>query len=442
MHLRLLLSFILAAGLATAAFADEEEDRTSGWKPTWTAWAPRDKVRAAFPRGATESGRAILDCVIASDGKLVDCSVARETPAGQGFGQAALGLVKYERVKTKDETGAATAGRRVRTSFSILAPGDDEPNWVRRPTPGDLAAVFPIKAMEAGRGGRAVIGCKVTIEGFLEACKVRSESPAGLDFGAAALQLAPQLRMTPRIRGGKPVAGGEVSIPIIWSGAPSISNMGSSVILDPPWVQAPTQAEINAVWPKEAAGLSSGQAALRCEIDTSGQLRSCGVISESPGGKGFGRAAKTLSKSFRVVLNPNDPKAARKYVVDVPFRFRDPATPDNRKLTKPRWIRTLSTEGMAEVYPQAAIKAGVKAGQGAITCTVTAVGELSDCKAVRESPAGLDFGAAAIKASTAMRMNPWTKEGDTVDGLVITLPIAFTWDDAAPAAAAAPKQGG
>ncbi|HWT50695.1 MAG TPA: transcriptional regulator, partial [Caulobacter sp.] len=66
-------------------------------------------------------------------------------------------------------------------------------------------------------------------------------------------------------------------------------------------------------------------------------------------------------------------------------------------------------------------------------CTVTATGELSACQAVREAPAGLDFGAAAIKAATAMRMNPWTKEGDTVDGLVITVPIAFTWDDTVPA---------
>jgi hypothetical protein len=32
-----------------------------------------------------------------------------------------------------------------------------------------------------------------------------------------------------------------------------------------------------------------------------------------------------------------------------------------------------------------------------------------------------------------MRMNPWTKEGDTVDGLVITLPITFTLEDDAPA---------
>jgi len=436
-----LLAAGLSTALSTAAAADEDEieTKTPGWKPVWTAWAPRDKVKAAFPKQARETGRAALDCVAAAGGKLVDCKIAKETPAGQGFGDAALKLVGYERIKTKDDAGVSVAGRPVRTWFTLLAPGDAEPDWLRKPTSSDLAAIFPKKALAAGQSGRATITCKVTVEGFLDACKVRGESPEGFDFGLAALQLAPQLRMTPRIRGGKPVAGGEASIPIIWPNVPNQIPSGSSVVLDPPWAQAPTQAQINAAWPKGAAGLASGQAALRCDLDKTGVLRGCGVISESPAGRGFGAAAKSLSKAFRVAADPADAKLLRNMTVDLPFRFRDPATPDGRKLTKPRWIRTLTAEGMAEVYPQAAVKAGVKSGQGVVTCTVTATGELTACQAVREQPAGLDFGAAAIKAVSLMRMNPWTKEGDTVDGLVITIPIAFTFeDDAAPAGPAKP----
>jgi hypothetical protein len=37
-----------------------------------------------------------------------------------------------------------------------------------------------------------------------------------------------------------------------------------------------------------------------------------------------------------------------------------------------------------------------------------------------------------------MRMNPWTKEGDTVQGLVITIPIQFTLEDLPPAGPAKP----
>lgn len=392
-------------------------------------------MKAAFPKGATVTGRAVLGCAATKDGKLVDCTVLKENPAGQGFGQAALSVVGYERIKTKDDAGVSVEGRPVRTSFEFLAPGDANPDWLRKPDGREMANVFPKLAIDKRVGGNAIIHCQVTVEGFLEACKVIREAPEGLGFGAAGLQLAPQFRMSQKIRGGHAVPGGDVTIPIIWEAPSGVAPINTTpVVLDPPWNRVPTQAEINAVWPKGAAGLPSGQAALRCDLTKTGQLRSCDVISESPRAKGFGQAALDLSKLFQVNIDPADSKRLSNYKVDVPFRFRDPALPDARKLTKPRWIRTLSPEGMASVYPEAAIKAGVRAGQGAATCTVTATGELSNCQAVRESPAGLDFGAAAIKAAGIMRMNPWTKEGDSVDGLVITLPISFTLEGDEPAA--------
>lgn len=202
----------------------------------------------------------------------------------------------------------------------------------------------------------------------------------------------------------------------------------SKSTLDPSWSQVPTLAEVNAVWPKQAIGMASGRATLRCALDKAGALGRCKVISETPSGWGFGNAALILSKSFRATVNPTDDATLGKYKVDVPFRFTAPATADSRVLTKPRWISSLTANGMAQAYPQAAIKAGVLSGQGTARCKVTAKGELTDCQAVSESPAGLDFGAAAVKAASAMRMNPWTREGDTVDGMVVTLPVQFTWD--------------
>jgi TonB family protein len=244
------------------------------------------------------------------------------------------------------------------------------------------------------------------------------------------------------IRGGKATPGGEVSIPIIWSEPASMSTLASTpVVLDPPWMRVPTQAEVNAAWPKGATGVQSGQAALRCVLTRTGQLRSCDVISEAPRGKGFGRAALDLSKRFQVNVAPDD-KGLRDYRVDLPFRFRDPSLPDNRKLAKPRWVATLTPEGMAVIYPEAAIKAKVLSGRASATCIVTAEGKLGACQAVGESPAGLDFGAAAIQAASVMRMNPWTKEGDTLDGLAITVPFQFSFADDAPAAPAKPAQGG
>ncbi len=435
----LVLGLLVSGLFACSAHARDENDK-SGWRPRFTASVPPDKMKAAHPNGATESGKVALDCVAAAGGKLADCKVAKEDPPGRGFGAAALSVVGYERIKPTDEAGASVVGRPVRTYLNFLAPGDANPDWLRKPTPQDIANVFPKKALQDGVGGKAVIGCEVTVEGFLQNCKVLSETPKDYAFGAAGLQIMPQLRMTPMMRGGKAVPGGTVEIPINWGApAPGSDFNSTPVILDPPWIRVPTQAELNAAWPKAAAGVASAQAALRCILAKTGQLRSCDVISELPRGKGFGRAAQDLSKLFQVNVDPND-KKLRDYRVDLPFRFRDPALPDNRKLTKPYWTATLTPEGMAAIYPEAAIKAKVLAGQGAASCVITAEGRLANCEAARESPAGLDFGAAAVKAASAMRMNPWTKEGDTLDGLKITVPFQFTFDDT-PAEAAKPPGG-
>ena len=399
------------------------------------------EIAAVFPKAAFDqkvSGSAVLNCTADEVGREVDCRVVKEDPAGMGFGQAALALVTKERVKTKDFSGASIIGQRFYSSFSFLAPGDSNPNWVRKPTAEELASVFPTKALETAKGGRAVIGCEVTIEGFLERCHVWDESPAGYGFGAAALQLAPQFRLSPKIRGGRPVAGGGVMIPINWdmSGAhPASLNVGSrSLMLDPPWTAVPSFAQVQAAWPEDAKGEASGQAALRCSVTTDGLLKACEVISEAPRAKGFGKAAKSLVRDFKINVRPEDSKVVRDLSIDVPFRFRDPALPDGRKLTSPRWTVTLSAAGMDSVYPAAAMKANVASGLGVIGCTVDATGHLVDCQVKREEPASLDFGAAAMEAAKLMAMNPWTKEGDPVEGLHITLPIRFTLPDAPPPA--------
>lgn len=443
---RTLLLALLTAGLSTAALSsaalaqtDDDDAPAKGWRPRFVEHVPASKMKAAFPKGATVTGKAQLGCVADKGGRLTDCKVLREDPVGQGFGAAALSVVGYERIATKDADGASTQGRTVRTTFEFLAPGDANPDWIRKPNNADIANVYPKKALAKRVGGGAVIRCKGTVEGFLEACRVLSETPEGMDFGTAGLQLAPQFRLSPKIRGGRAVASDNVTIPIIWEEPTGTAPLNTTpVLLDPPWTRVPTQAELDAAWPKDAAGVPFGQAALRCVLMKTGQLRSCDVVSETPRGKGFGKAAQQLSKLFQVNIGPIEAKAFKDYKLDLPFRFRDPAAPESRKLTKPRWIRTLTPEGMSDAYPDAALKAGVKSGLGSARCTVTATGELTGCHAVGESPAGLDFGAAAVKAVSNMRMNPWTKEGDTVEGLTITIPVQFSLSDEPESAPAKP----
>lgn len=69
---------------------------------------------------AGQSGRVVLDCVIAPNGRL-DCSVADESPGGRGFGQAALSISRQVRVRSTLPDGSPAAGRHMRLPLSFRA---------------------------------------------------------------------------------------------------------------------------------------------------------------------------------------------------------------------------------------------------------------------------------------------------------------------------------
>jgi TonB family protein len=407
-------------------------------RPSLVQRAKPSEVAEAYPKAASTqkiSGDVELDCTADAAGRLTDCQVTEEQPAGMGFGDAAISLSAKERVKTMGDDGVSMVGRRFERSYSFLAPGDSNADWMKKPTGAQLVGVYPIAARFKRVDGKATISCKVDELGFLQRCKVDSETPAGLGFGPAALQLSPQFRMKPKIRGGRPVET-EVTIPVLWSGFTDFEPRPgpvNSLVLDPPWTSTPSTAQVRAAWPVEANGVSSGQVALRCELNRTGGLTACQTLSEIPAGKGFGKAARSLTPAFKVAFSPDQTKSLSSYTVDVPFRFRSPIDSNSRKITAPKWTRTLTAEGMSLAYPQAAVKAGVYTGLGIVGCIVDVRGELTDCQVRREEPAGLDFGAAAIQAAKLIAMNPWSKEGEPLDGLPITLPIRFNWQRPDPA---------
>jgi TonB family protein len=89
-----------------------------------------------------------------------------------------------------------------------------KPNWSSRPTGEDMARFYPVDAAKAKIEGKATIDCRVAVDGRLNSCTVRSESPAQAGFGEASLQLTQYFQMTPATLDGKPTAGGQVTIPI------------------------------------------------------------------------------------------------------------------------------------------------------------------------------------------------------------------------------------
>lgn len=88
--------------------------------------------------------------------------------------------------------------------------------WIATPTGEDIAAVYPPSAVEAGKGGAVLLTCTVSARGSLEACSVEIEDPVGLEFGAAALALAPLFKMTETAPDGSAVAGRLVRLPVMF----------------------------------------------------------------------------------------------------------------------------------------------------------------------------------------------------------------------------------
>lgn len=69
---------------------------------------------------AGQSGNVTLSCIIGGSGRLA-CSVVSESPGGYGFGDAALGISRQLRVRTRLPDGSGAEGRELRLPLSFRA---------------------------------------------------------------------------------------------------------------------------------------------------------------------------------------------------------------------------------------------------------------------------------------------------------------------------------
>jgi len=228
----------IAGALAAAEFAQAQTPPAAPPPAAAPATAPyhvdlSDPVLAYYPAAAKAAhveGQAVIRCRRDAHLALTGCTLVSESPAGQGFGAAALAMAAKSppnpKVTMPDAAAAAPEEATVRFQ---LTPPFITPDLTRmahtvraaeivaKPTEAQIQAAYPTRALANQVEGAAVIECAVTGGGHLADCHVFNESPTGYGFGQAAVDLAGDFTMKPRLVDGEPVAGAPVRVAIAFT---------------------------------------------------------------------------------------------------------------------------------------------------------------------------------------------------------------------------------
>jgi TonB family protein len=316
--------------------------------------------------------------------------------------------------------------------------GERGPDWLRRPLAKDLMAVWPAEPFKRGRGGKAIISCKVNRMGVLYDCVVDSEQPARLGFGAAALALTPQFLMRPALKEGAP-AETTVRIPIIFRGFDRKEAMAATpelthrVLADPPWISAPTLQEVAEAYPAKArAERIGGHATLNCIFTKTGTLRGCQTLRDEPNGYGFAKAARALASKFVGPTSLADSKSTSGADTQIRFTFAPEMLDGVIAPSRPVFLKAPTADEMLAGFPQSALKAGVMSARVVMTCKVIAGGRLDACTMLSEEPQGYGLGKATLPLASAFQLSPWSQDGVPLVGTDVRVPIRYAFEEAPP----------
>jgi outer membrane biosynthesis protein TonB len=192
-----------------------------------------DPVLAFYPaaaRAAGVEGQAVIHCKRDEHLALTGCTLVSEQPAGQGFGAAAMAMAAKSPPNPKLLLRDAAAEPASDTTIKFtLRPPYVTPDVTRmahivksasivsKPTNAQVQAAYPPRALDNQIQGGAVIECVVMTTGKLAECHVYDEQPTGYGFGQAALDLAADFLLKPRLIDGEVVGGAPVRIGVAFS---------------------------------------------------------------------------------------------------------------------------------------------------------------------------------------------------------------------------------
>lgn len=191
----------LPLGAASPAFA---QDSVPPPGPGTTIIRPGESLALVYPeralaRGVYE-GRVDLLCTLHPDGRLSECEVVEETPAGMGFAAAALRGARHARVSIP-EGQPVPEGARMRLNLRFVAP-EAEPPLVRLENPEWAISPRPDFPNAARRHGITTATVRLDCQSLrgtlrLQNCTVLEESHPGRGFGAAAVRSARAATISP-----------------------------------------------------------------------------------------------------------------------------------------------------------------------------------------------------------------------------------------------------
>lgn len=348
--------------------------------------------------------------------------------------------------------GAVEAAPRKKASPVVT-----NPDWLSRPTGEDVARHYPELPRMLAMEGRAAITCGLDDLGQMQDCKVVSEAPASLGFGEAALAMSRSFRMRPMTRDGKPVTGGEVTIPISFRlPAPPQPQPGAESARPP----APEAAKVIAHQvaaelrlderardsiEAEARKLEARQLpyatitqqtlaaeALRQAMDRHAKAFEAPVASaladrfnvvelqrvlaflRGPGGRAMTRVdeddlERAQREYFRVASLRAQAAFCGRWLCKLDVRTMSLAADisgPNPKVTipLPEWQERPSPGQVRVAAPRLAVLLGLP-GLARLNCKVTALGGLDACDVADEQPLNLGYGEAALRLAPLYRVS-------------------------------------